>query len=240
MNFENELISGVLIKRYKRFFVDIKLKNKIITAHCPNPGSMLRLLKEGNKVFFTKSKNKKRKLKYTLQIIEVNGVKFCVNTHITNKIIQESLEKKLIGELKNYDILRSEKKFGENTRFDFFIKKNEKGIFIEVKNVTLSRIKNIAEFPDAVTERGLKHLKNLILANQQGYKSYLIFLIQIENCKSFGIAADIDPQYSKLLTVALKNNLKVICYDCKFLSKGIIINNKINFIKWMKVLKKQK
>ena len=96
MDFENELIPGVLIKRYKRFFVDIKLKNKIITAHCPNPGSMIKLLDKGNQVWITKSKNVDRKLKYTLQIIQVDKIKICVNTHITNKIVQEAINKGLL------------------------------------------------------------------------------------------------------------------------------------------------
>ena len=231
MIFENELIAGVLIKRYKRFFVDIKVKNKVITAHCPNTGSMMGLLKKGNKVWFTESNNKKRKLKYTLQIIEVNGTKIGVNTHLTNKIFYEALSSGKIIDIKKNDILFKEKKFNQNTRFDFFIKKSEKGIFIEVKNVTLSRIKNIAEFPDAVTDRGLKHLNELIEAKNRGFDIYLAFIIQREDCKKFKIAEDIDPKYKKLLTIALKNKLKVICYDCKFLSKGIIINNKINFIK---------
>ena len=231
MIFENELIAGVLIKRYKRFFVDIKVNNKVITAHCPNTGSMMGLLKKGNKVWFTESKDKKRKLKYTLQIIEVNGKKVGVNTHLTNKIFYEALLDGQIIDIKKSDILFKEKKFNQNTRFDFFIKKNEKGIFIEVKNVTLSRIKNIAEFPDAVTERGLKHLNELIEAKNRGFDIYLAFIIQREDCKKFKIAEDIDPKYKKLLTFALKNKLNVICYDCKFLSKGIIINNKINFIK---------
>ena len=231
MIFENELIAGVLIKRYKRFFVDIKVKNKVITAHCPNTGSMMGLLKKGNKVWFTESTDKKRKLKYTLQIIEVNGKKVGVNTHLTNKIFYEALLDGQIIDITKSDILFKEKKFNQNTRFDFFIKKNEKGIFIEVKNVTLSRIKNIAEFPDAVTERGLKHLNELIEAKNRGFDIYLAFIIQREDCKKFKIAEDIDPKYKKLLTFALKNKLKVICYDCKFLSKGIIINNKVNFIK---------
>ena len=111
------------------------------------------------------------------------------------------------------------------------IRDRNKGIFIEVKNVTLSRFKNIAEFPDAVTERGLKHINELLAAKKKGFDVYLAFVIQREDCKKFKIAADIDPNYKKLLTFALKNKLKVICYDCKFLSKGIIINNKINFIK---------
>ena len=232
MNFENELISGVLIKRYKRFFVDIKLKNKIITAHCPNPGSMFNLLKEGNKVWFTESNNIKRKLKYTLQIIEVNNVKFCINTHITNKIIQESLGNKAINDLNKYDLVKSEKKFGINTRFDFLLEntKSNKKAYLEVKSVSLSRKKNHAEFPDAVTERGKKHLENLILAKQKGYESYLIFLIQIENCKTFSIASDIDPVYFKVFKDALKKNVNVLCYDCKFYNKGIEINKKIEIL----------
>ena len=231
MNFKKKLISGLFIKRYKRFFVDIKVGSKIVTAHCPNTGSMMGLLKKGNKVWFTESNDKKRKLKYTLQIIEVNGTKIGVNTHLTNKIFYEALSSGKIIDIKKNDILFKEKKFNQNTRFDFFIKKSEKGIFIEVKNVTLSRIKNIAEFPDAVTDRGLKHLNELIEAKNRGFDIYLAFIIQREDCKKFKIAEDIDPKYKKLLTIALKNKLKVICYDCKFLSKGIIINNRVNFIK---------
>ena len=231
MIFENELIAGVLVKRYKRFFVDIKVKNNVITAHCPNTGSMMGLLKSGNKVWFTKTNDRKRKLKYTLQIIELNGKKVGVNTHLTNKIFYEALLKRKIINIKKNDILFKEKKFNDNTRFDFFIKSKDKGTFIEVKNVTLSRYKNIAEFPDAVTERGLKHIRELIEAKNKGFDIYLAFVIQREDCKKFKIADDIDPNYKKLLTFALKNKLKVICYDCKFLSKGIVINNKVNFIK---------
>ena len=230
MDFENELIPGVLIKRYKRFFVDIKLNNKIVTAHCPNPGSMLKLLAKGNPVWITKSKNLSRKLKYTLQIIEVNNIKHCVNTHISNKIIQEALNKKLINELKLFRIIKSEKKFGINTRFDFYLSNNKDNAFLEVKSVSLSRKKHHAEFPDAVTERGKKHLKNLILANKQGFKSYLVFLIQIEKCKSFSIASDIDPLYFQTFKEAIKNNVEVLCYDCKFSKEGIEINKKINIL----------
>ncbi len=232
MDFENELIPGVLIKRYKRFFADIKLKNKIITAHCPNPGAMFKLLEKGNTVWITKSNNVKRKLEYTLQIIEVDKTKFCVNTHITNKIVQESLEKKLIEDLSDYNLIRPEKKFGTNTRFDFLLynTKKDKKAFLEVKSVSLSRQEGHAEFPDAVTSRGKKHLESLMSANKQGYESYLMFLIQIENCKSFGIASDIDPSYFKVFKDALKKNIKVLCYDCKFSNKGIEINEKIKFL----------
>ena len=178
MDFENELIPGVLIKRYKRFFVDIKLKNKIITAHCPNPGSMIKLLNKGNPVWITKSKNEHRKLKYTLQIIQVDKIKICINTHVTNKIVQEAINKGSIKELKNFNIIRPEKKFGENTRFDFFLlnKVSNKKAFLEVKSVSLQRKNHHAEFPDSVTSRGKKHLENLVIANKQGFESYLFFL----------------------------------------------------------------
>ena len=231
MIFENELIAGVLIKRYKRFFVDIKVNNKVITAHCPNTGSMMGLLEKGNKVWFTETNDIKRKLKYTLQIIEINGKKVGINTHLTNKIFYEALLSGKVINFKKSNVLFREKKFNKNTRFDFFIKNNNKGTFIEVKNVTLSRIKGLAEFPDAITDRGLKHINELIEAKKKGFDIYLAFIIQREDCNKFKIAEDIDPKYKKLLTFALKNNLKVICYDCKFLPKGIIINSKINFIK---------
>ena len=138
MNFENELISGELIKRYKRFFVDVKIDNKTVTAHCPNTGSMMGLLEKGNKVWLSKSDNPKRKLKYTLQVIESNGSKVGVNTHLTNKIALDAIYKSKIQNFKNYDFVKQEIKFGNNTRFDLLLTKKNKKIFIEVKNVTLS------------------------------------------------------------------------------------------------------
>ena len=229
MNFENQLISGVLIKRYKRFFVDVKVKNKIITAHCPNTGSMMGLLNKNNKVWITEAVNKKRKLKYTLQIIEENGSKVGVNTHLTNKIVHHALQKNIIGDFtKNVKII-NEKVFGENTRFDFFLEDKNSKSFLEVKNVTLKRKSKIAEFPDSVTSRGTKHLNELINAKKKGFNAYLLFVIQRNDCIKLEIAKDIDPEYSKTLITAIKNNVKILCYDCKFLTKGIILNNKIKF-----------
>ncbi len=227
MNFENELIPGVLIKRYKRFFVDVKLKNKIIAVHCPNSGSMMGLLKKNNKVWITESLNKKRKLKYTLQIVEVEGQKVGVNTHLTNKIVFEGLKNNLIKEF-NKDInIKTEQKFGKNTRFDFLLDYQGKKSFLEVKNVTLLRSKGLAEFPDAVTSRGKKHLDELINAIKLGYEAYIFYVIQREDCSMFRIAKDIDPEYSKILTEAKKKNVKILCYDCKFSSKGIKLNRQI-------------
>ena len=227
MNFENRLISGLFIKRYKRFFVDIKINNKIITAHCPNTGSMYGLLKSGNKVWISKSDNPNRKLKYTLEIIEDNYSKVGVNTHATNKIVHHALQNNLIKEFDNILEIKPETNFGLNTRFDFLVTDKKYKAFIEVKNVTLSRKKSLAEFPDAITTRGLKHINELLKASKKGYKIFILYLIQRDDCKSFTIAKDIDPNYAFALSKAVKNKLKILCYDCKFSTKGIKLNNKI-------------
>ena len=228
MNFENKLISGLFIKRYKRFFVDIKIKNKIITAHCPNTGSMQGLLRAGNKVWLSKNNNPDRKLKYTLEIIEDNKSNVGVNTHSTNKIVYNALKNNLIKEFTNISEIKSEVKFGTNTRFDFLVFDNKKTkSFIEVKNVTLSRKKRLAEFPDSITSRGLKHINELVKASKKNYQIFILYVIQRDDCNSFTIAKDIDPNYASALTRAVKNQLKILCYDCKFSSKGIKLNNKI-------------
>ncbi len=227
MLFENRLIPGQFIKRYKRFFVDIKINNKVITAHCPNTGSMYGLLRKGNKVWVSKSNNPNRKLKYTLEIIEDGRAKVGVNTHSANKIVHHALLNNLIYEFKGVVNVKPETKFGLNTRFDFLLTSKKDKTFIEVKNVTLSRKKNIAEFPDSITTRGLKHINELIKASKKNYNIFILYLIQRNDCKSFSIAEDIDPIYAITLRKAVKNKLNVLCYDCKFSSKGIKLNNKI-------------
>ncbi len=229
MNFEKILISGEFIKRYKRFLVDVKINNKIVTAHCPNTGSMLGLLKKGNKVWLSKSDNPERKLKYTLQIIEDKKSKVGINTHLANKIVLNALNDKLIPNFIELKSIKKEVKFGDNTRFDFLVLNDFRKTFIEVKNVTLSRKKGVAEFPDAVTSRGHKHIRELLKAKKQGYEVYLLYLIQRNDCNQFKIAKDIDKKYDELLTKAVKKNLNILCYDCKFSSKGIKLNSKINF-----------
>ncbi len=229
MNFENELISGLFVKRYKRFFVDVIIDKKIVTAHCPNTGSMQGLLIKNNKVWLTKSNDPKRKLKYTLQIIESNGSKVGINTHLTNKIVLEGLNN---NKIKNFNVveIKTEVKFGDNTRFDFLITESNSKKFIEVKNVTLSRTDKLAEFPDTITSRGAKHIDELIKAKNKGYDIYLMFVIQRDDCDQFSIARDIDPRYADLLSDAIKKKLNILCYDCKFSSKGIKLNKQIKII----------
>ena len=229
MKFKERLLQGTLIKRYKRFFVDINYNNKVITGHCPNTGSMMGLLDEGNKVWFSKSDDPKRKLKYTLQLIEVNKKKIGINTLLTNKIVHEALNQKKIKKLNKFNNIKSEVKFSENTRFDFFLSNEKEKCFLEVKNVTLIRNKKIAEFPDAITSRGAKHLKELIKAKKKGYQAYMLYLIQIEGCDSFKIANDIDHEYKIMFDKALKNRVKILCYDCKLNNEEIKLNKQIKY-----------
>ena len=146
MNFKNKLIPGLFIKRYKRFFVDIKISNQIVTAHCPNTGSMYGLLTKGNKVWISKSNNPNRKLKYTLEIICDKKTKVGVNTHSANKIVHSAIKKGEIKKFNNILQIIPESKFGTNTRFDFLINGKKNKSYIEVKNVTLSRKKDLLNF----------------------------------------------------------------------------------------------
>ena len=226
MKFTNSLFKGKLIKRYKRFFTDIKLNNSIITAHCPNTGSMKGLLDEGNNVWVSKNDDPKRKLKFTLEMIEANNMLIGVNTHRANKIVHHGLKNKLINEFKSIDKIQSEFKYSNDTRFDFLCDNK----LLEVKNVTLLRDSKIAEFPDAVTSRGTKHLKNLINSIKKGYKPFVLFLTQIQGINNFKIAKDIDEEYYKNYLIAKKAGVNFMAYRCKLSSKEIKVDKKIKII----------
>jgi len=231
MKFKERLLQGSLVKRYKRFFVDIKYKNKIITAHCPNSGSMMGLVDKNNKVLFSTSDNPNRKLKYTLEIIEIDKKKVGINTLLTNKIVLEALNLGKIKSLIKFNKIKSEVKFSNNTRFDFLLQNGREKCFLEVKNVTLLRKNKIAEFPDAITSRGTKHLNELCNAIKNGYQSYILYLVQREDCDSFKIAKDIDEEYEVAFGKALKAGVKILCYDCKLNDEEIKLSNQIYYEK---------
>lgn len=230
MIFTEFLLSGTLVKRYKRFFVDVKVNNKILTAHCPNSGSMLGLLDKNNKVWISKSDNPNRKLKYTLELIKVKNELVGINTHLANKIVLEALKENKITEFKNFTKIKPEAVFDKKTRFDFFIEKSKKKFFLEVKNVTLSLEENIAEFPDAITSRGTRHLLKLLEAKEKGYGAYLLFLIQRQNCNQFKIAENIDAVYKNTFAKVVKKGVKVLCYNCKLTPLGIKVNKPIKIL----------
>ena len=230
MEFTKALIKGKLEKRYKRFFVDIKVNKETITAHCPNTGSMKGLLDANNEAWVSRNDDPKRKLKYTLEIIKVKKKLVGVNTHLANKIVNHGLLNNLISELNNIQSIKTEVFFNKNTRFDFLVEKNNQKNFVEVKNVTLFREDKISEFPDAVTSRGSKHLKNLINAIKKGYKSYIIFLVQIQEMEYFKIAKDIDKEYYQNYLIAKKAGVIFLPYRCKISPKEIKIEKKLKII----------
>lgn len=230
---KNIFLKGKLIKRYKRFFADVQLDNgKQVTAHCPNTGSMMGLLDEGNVVYLSESDNEKRKLKYTLEVIRVKKAHVGVNTHRANRIVEDAIIQNKIKSLGKKLKVQREVKYGENSRIDFLIsnEKNEE-IYVEVKNVTLSNQNKIAEFPDSITERGSKHLIELSKIIKKNKRSIMLYLIQRNDCDQFKIAENIDPTYQANLKKAMKSGVEVLCYDCEFKNNKIELNKKIKFIK---------
>ena len=226
MKFTSTLIKGKLIKRYKRFFTDINVNNELITAHCPNTGSMMGLLCKDNEVWVTRNDNPNRKLKYTLEIIKKGESLIGVNTHRANRIVQHGLKNKLINEFKKVKLIQPEFKFSKDTRFDFLCDKK----IIEVKNVTLTRENKIAEFPDAITSRGTKHLIKLVDSMKKKYDPYVLFLTQIQGIEYFKIAKDIDYNYYENYLIAKKAGVSFLAYRCDLSSKEIKIEKKIKII----------
>ena len=226
MKFTNSLIKGKLIKRYKRFFTDIKVNNSIVTAHCPNTGSMFGLLKKDNEALISKADYPKKKLKFTFEMLKVNKTLIRGNTHRANRIVEHALNNKLISEFKSIKNIKSEFKFSKDTRFDFLCDKK----ILEVKNVTLTRKYDFAEFPDAVTTRGSKHLNKLVESIDENYEPYVLFLTQIQGINNFRIAKDIDNDYYQNYLKAKKAGVKFLAYRCHLSSKEIKIEKKIKII----------
>jgi len=217
MKLPSPLLYGRLIKRYKRFLADIELENgTMVTAHCANPGSMMGLMDQGSGVWLSQNDNPKRKLKYSWELVEINGSLVGINTGFANRIVEEALRKGAITELAGYDILRREVAYGENSRIDFLLQNQnrETSCYVEVKSVTLSRQPGIAEFPDSVTARGAKHLVELGNMARQGHKAVMLYLVQRSDTTCFRLAGDIDPAYKSAFDVAQALGVTALCYTC--------------------------
>ena len=223
-----ELIPGVLIKRYKRFMADVKLADgEVVTAHCPNSGSMQECCMPGRPVHLSFHDNPKRKLKYTWELIEMPTSIVGVNTLIPNRLVSESIETGLIPDLIGYDNIKREVKTSENTRLDILLSSEDGArCYIEIKNCTL--VKNrVAYFPDAVTSRGLKHLVELSALVSKGFRCVIFYVIQRMDAKTFQPADHIDPAYGRQLREALKHGVEILVYDTRINLKAIRLNRKI-------------
>ncbi len=233
MKFSNKLIKAKFVKRYKRFFSDHILEDgKLVTAHCPNTGAMTGVAKEGITSWLSPSNNPKRKLKWTWELTQENNTIVGVNTHSPNKIIQEAINNNEIKELLNYKTLKREVRYGTNSKIDIFLQDEKKAdCYVEIKNVHLSRKKGIAEFPDGITSRGTKQLKELANVAQSGCRAVMLYLIQRNDCNFFKIAVDIDEVYAKEFINALNVGVEVICIDTILNTNGISIGKNIQLLK---------
>ena len=232
MQFQSNLVSGRLVKRYKRFFADVELSNgRIVTAHCPNTGSMLGLAKHGVKVWLEPNEDPRKKLKYSWKLVDhENGHFTGVDTSIANKIVYEALLQRKILEVVDYDIILREQKYGANSRVDFLLRNGSKTCYLEVKSVTLCRQKKIAEFPDTVTSRGAKHLKELSKTVSTSTRAIILYLVQRSDCNYFKIADDLDQTYFNETILSKNSGVEFVSYRVNFLSNGIELGYKLELI----------
>ena len=230
MKFDPPLLSGRLLKRYKRFLADIRLDSgEEITAHCANPGSMMGLAGEGMRVWLSKSDNPKRKLAHSWEIVEPEaGCLVGINTDHPNRIVEAAILAGEVPELAGYETLRREVKYGQNSRIDLLLEDPGKPpAYVEVKNVTLAREPGIAEFPDAVTARGAKHMEELARRAVAGERAVVFFLVQRSDADRFRLAEDIDPAYARAFETAVNAGVEALCYKCVITPEEIRLDRKL-------------
>jgi sugar fermentation stimulation protein len=223
MRFQSDLIPATLLRRYKRFLADIRLMDgREVTAHCPNPGSMMGLAEEGTKVWVEPNDDPKKKLKYGLRLVELPGAMVVVDTGIANRVVKEALEAGQVPGLEGE--MRTEVKYGENSRADFLVRQDERKIWVEVKSVTLSRETGLAEFPDARTARGAKHLGELAARVAEGDRAVMLYLVSRDDCARFAPASDIDPVYAEAEREAKAAGVEIMVFPVRATPEAVTFN----------------
>lgn len=232
MKFDPPLESGTLIKRYKRFLADVRLDNgDEITIHCPNTGSMKNCLSEGSRCWFSRSDNPKRKYACTWEIATTpDGFLAGVNTGRPNALVREAIENGVIRELQGYQSLRGEVKYGaENSRIDLLLESPGERCYVEVKNVTLGMGDGLGLFPDSVSTRGSKHLRELAHIAGQGHRAVLVFCVQHTGIDKVMPADEIDPEYGRTLRAAVAAGVEVLAYRAKLSDSEIVLVERVGF-----------
>jgi len=233
MRFSAPLMPATLVRRYKRFLADVVLPSgETITVHCANPGAMTGLNVPGARVWLSKSANAARKLPHSWELIEVDlgaGVELVgINTGHPNALAGEAIAAGLIPELAGYATARREVRYGESSRVDFLLEGPPRpACYVEIKNVHLMRERGLAEFPDAVTRRGARHLAELAAMVAAGHRAVMLFLIQIGSAQCFKLARDIDPAYGQAYDAARRAGVEVIAYRCVISRDGIEVTQPV-------------
>jgi sugar fermentation stimulation protein A len=231
MDFTTPLIPARLIKRYKRFLADARLEDGTeITAHCANPGSMMGLKEPGTKIWLEPNDDPKKKLKYGWRLVDHEDGHFTgVDTSVPNRALKASLMAHEIPELASYPTVRSEVKYGQNSRIDFLLSGDGPDLYVEVKSVTLSRQTGCAEFPDSVTARGTKHLNELVEMVKSGHRALMFYLVQRTDADHVTLAEDIDPTYAAAFDAARAAGVEVLAYDCQISPQSITLGKPLPF-----------
>ena len=230
MKFASPLIPATLIRRYKRFLADVTLEDgREVTAHCANPGSMLGLKEPGSRIWLEPNDDPKRKLNFSWKLIELpDGHIAGIDTAVPNQVVGESLRAGNVVELESYRHVKPEVRYGESSRIDFLL--TAAGLpntYVEVKNVHLRRTDDWAEFPDSVTTRGTKHLRELASMVAQGHRAVMLYLVQRTDCHRFRLAPDIDPVYARAFEVARAAGVEMLCYGTNITRSGVTLANRI-------------
>ncbi|TPE54157.1 DNA/RNA nuclease SfsA [Maribrevibacterium harenarium] len=228
-----ELVEGRLLKRYKRFLADIELiSGEVITAHCPNTGSMRRCQQDNARVWVSKSDNPKRKLAFTWVLVEVDGQYLaCINTGLPNKLVGEAIANGVIQELAGYEQMKAEVKYGENSRIDWLLSNGDGArCYVEVKNVTLLEEDGCGYFPDAVTDRGRKHLYELAEMVAQGHRAVLLFCVSHTGITSVAPAAHIDAKYAQALGEVVNQGVEVVAYRAYISPQSLALSTRVSVV----------
>ncbi|WP_193177694.1 DNA/RNA nuclease SfsA [Oricola nitratireducens] len=224
MKFSAPLVPGRLVKRYKRFLADIVLVDgSEITCAVPNTGSMMGLTDPGSRVWLSVSDKPTRKYPHTLEIVEADGIMVGVNTGLPNKLAEEAIRAGMIADLASYEEFRREQKYGRNSRIDILLKDPARGLaYVEVKNVHMSRVAGLAEFPDTVTARGAKHLVELADMAAEGHRAIMVFLVQRGDCESLKLCRDLDPAYCAAFDRATAVGVEAFAIQCQISENEIL------------------
>lgn len=224
------LLSGNLVKRYKRFLADVELQNgDVVTVHCPNSGSMLGCAVPGSPVLISSSSNPGRKYPFTWELVQVNGYWIGINTGLPNRLVHEAIENGTVAELQGYSDIRPEVPYGERSRIDLLLNGTPGRCYVEVKNATLEQ-DHRALFPDSVTVRGQKHLRELMNVVSNGERGVIFFTVQRGDCDSVSPADCIDPEYGRLLRQAMGHGVEAIAYRAVITPQSIILSDRVPVI----------
>lgn len=228
------LLPATLVKRYKRFLADVVLEGtgEAVTAHCPNPGSMMGLKAPSSRVWLSVSDNPKRKLKHTLELVEADGGLVAINTNNPNRLAEEAISAGVVAGLERFETLRREVKYGVNSRIDLLLEADGGArTYVEVKNCHLMRTPGLAEFPDSVTSRGAKHLVELADMVAQGHRAVMLFIVQRSDCERFATAADLDPTYDAGLATAADAGVEISVHDCHVTERQIAVRRALPWVR---------